>query len=132
MATDRLASAARRGSPPRGAAENEPNELRLVGGRHSAADSAYREFTRRIDIGGGRHLYLECKGRGSPAVILESGIHDSSDPWSITDTEPPVPSAPAVFAAVARFTRVCKYDRPGTIRYTKPIALITRSSPVYE
>jgi pimeloyl-ACP methyl ester carboxylesterase len=43
-----------------------------------------------------------------------------------------VPSAPAVFAAAARFTRVCKYDRPGTIRYTKPIALTTRSSPVYE
>jgi pimeloyl-ACP methyl ester carboxylesterase len=87
-------------------------------------------FAGQIAIGGGRKLYLQCKGRGRPAVILESGIHDSSDPWTLTQTEPPVPSSPAVFSGVARFTRVCRYDRPGTIRYTDPPALTARSTPV--
>jgi pimeloyl-ACP methyl ester carboxylesterase len=87
-------------------------------------------FAGQIAIGNGRKLYLRCKGSGRPAVILESGIHDSSDPWTLTQTEPPVVSSPAVFAGVARFTRVCRYDRPGTVRYTDPPALTTRSSPV--
>ena len=86
-------------------------------------------FAGQIAIGNGRKLYLRCKG-GRPAVVLESGIHDSSDTWTLTQTEPPVPSSPAVFAGVARFTRVCRYDRPGTIRYTDPAALTTRSTPV--
>lgn len=38
--------------------------------------------------------------------------------------------APAVFSGVARSTRVCSYDRPGTIRYTDPPRLTTRSTPV--
>jgi len=100
-------------------------------GAASAGGPAHGDFTGRIEIGGRRHLYLRCKGSGTPVVILESGIHDSSDTWSTTDTEPPVPSRPTVFGGVARFTRVCTYDRPGTIRYTNPIALTTRSSPVY-
>lgn len=87
-------------------------------------------FAGKIAIGNGRKLYLRCKGRGKPAVILESGIHDSSDPWTLTQTEPPVASSPAVFSGVARFTRICRYDRPGTIRYTDPPALTTRSTPV--
>ena len=87
-------------------------------------------FAGQIPIGNGRKLYLRCKGSGRPAVILESGIHDSSDPWTLTQTEPPVVSSPAVFAGVARFTRVCRYDRPGTLRYTDPPALTTRSTPV--
>lgn len=87
-------------------------------------------FAGQISIGGGRVLYLRCAGRGSPTVILESGIHDSSDPWTLTQTEFPVPSSPSVFAGVARFTHVCMYDRPGTLRYTQPLALTTRSTPV--
>jgi len=100
-------------------------------GAASAGGPAHGDFTGRIEIGGGRHLYLQCKGSGTPVVILESGIHDSSDTWSIMSPEPPAPSRPTVFGGVARFTRVCTYDRPGTIRYTNPIALTTRSSPVY-
>jgi pimeloyl-ACP methyl ester carboxylesterase len=87
-------------------------------------------FAGQIAIGGGRKLFLRCKGSGRPAVILESGIHDSSDTWTLTQTEPPVVSSPAVFSGVARFARVCRYDRPGTIRYTDPPALTTRSTPV--
>jgi pimeloyl-ACP methyl ester carboxylesterase len=83
-----------------------------------------------VDIGGGRKIYLHCRGSGSPTVVLEPGLHDSSDTWTITDTRPPVPKAPAVFAGVAEFTRVCTYDRPGTVRYTNPPALTARSTPV--
>jgi pimeloyl-ACP methyl ester carboxylesterase len=86
-------------------------------------------FAGEIDVGGGRKLYLRCSGRGGPTVILESGIHDSSDVWTLSDAKPPVVGSPAVFRGVARFTHVCMYDRPGTIRYTNPPRLTTRSSP---
>ncbi|MFC9824126.1 alpha/beta fold hydrolase [Streptomyces erythrochromogenes] len=84
----------------------------------------------RVAIGGGRSLYLHCSGTGSPTVVLLPGLHEASDPWSLTETAPPVPKAPAVLPGVAAFTRVCTYDRPGTIRYTQPPALTTRSTPV--
>ncbi|MGW7345084.1 alpha/beta fold hydrolase [Streptomyces sp. NPDC054854] len=84
----------------------------------------------RVDIGGGRGLHLRCAGSGSPTVVLLSGLHEASDPWSLTETTPPVPKAPAVLPGVAAFTRVCTYDRPGTIRYTQPPTLTTRSTPV--
>jgi pimeloyl-ACP methyl ester carboxylesterase len=95
----------------------------------AAASPARGNFTGEIPIGGGRKLYLRCAGTGSPTVVLESGIHDSSDTWTLTDTTPPAHSPPSVFAGVARFTRVCMYDRPGTIRYTNPPSLTTRSTP---
>ena len=63
-------------------------------------------------------------------MILESGIHDSSDVWTLSDAKPPVVGSPTVFRGVARFAHVCMYDRPGTIRYTNPPALTTRSSLV--
>ncbi|GAA2641138.1 MULTISPECIES: alpha/beta fold hydrolase [Streptomyces] len=88
------------------------------------------DFSGQVDVGGGRKLHLSCKGSGSPVVVLESGLHDSSDTWTFTDTRPPVPASPAVFPGVAAFTRVCVYDRPGTVRYTDPPALTTRSTPV--
>lgn len=114
-----------------------PLLLAACDGGASAADATASaagpgDFSGPVDIGAGRSLYLSCKGSGSPAVILESGIHDSSDPWGMTETEPPVPPAPSVFDGVARFTRVCAYDRPGTIRYTNPITLTVRSSPAHE
>lgn len=62
-------------------------------------------------------------------MILESGIHESSDRWTLTDTKPPVLASPSVFAGAARYTHVCMYNRPGTIRYTNPPALTTRSTP---
>ncbi|MEU9006463.1 alpha/beta hydrolase [Streptomyces sp. NPDC048551] len=88
------------------------------------------DFGRRVDIGGGRSLYLRCAGSGSPTVVLLSGLHEASDPWSLTDASPPVPKSPAVLPGVASFTRVCTYDRPGTIRYTEPPRLTDRSTPV--
>ena len=70
-------------------------------------------------IGRRRHLYLQCRGRGAPTIILESGYHNSSDPWSQSDAAAPA-VGPAVLPALARGHRVCAYDRPGTVRYSVP------------
>ena len=58
----------------------------------------------------GRSLFLECRGSGSPTVVLQSGFGNAGDIWSLTDT-----SAPAVFPALAESNRVCVYDRPGSM-----------------
>ena len=99
-------------------------------GAATRANPRQGAFAGQVAIGSGRELYLRCAGRGSPTVLMDSGIHDSSDPWTLTDTTYPAPSSPSVFQGVARFTHVCIYDRPGTIRYTNPVALTTRSTPV--
>ena len=91
----------------------------------SAPNAIQRESGRQVDIGGGRKLYLECRGEGAPTVILESGYHDSSVPWSLSDDHPP-----PVLPGVANFTKVCAYDRPGTLRYTDPPRITDRSGPV--
>ena len=58
----------------------------------------------------GRKLFLECRGTGSPTVILQSGYGNAGDVWSLTDT-----TSPAVFASIAETNRVCSYDRPGSM-----------------
>ena len=99
--------------------------------REAAGSPKHGNFAGEVKIGGGRRLYLQCAGRGRPTVILESGIHDSSDVWKLSDAKPPVVGSPTVFRGVAHFTHVCIYDRPGTIRYkTNPPSLTTRSSRV--
>ncbi|HLK62810.1 MAG TPA: alpha/beta hydrolase [Bryobacteraceae bacterium] len=55
---------------------------------------------RIIDIGGTK-LHLNCTGTGSPAVILESGFPGVSLDWVLVQPE------------IAKFTRVCSYDRAG-------------------
>ncbi len=79
------------------------------------------EFAGLVDIGGGRKMYLECRGKGSPTVVLAGGLRASAEDWSIADK-----STSAVFPEVAKFTRVCAYDRPGTPVGEKP----SRSDPV--
>jgi len=61
---------------------------------------------RLVDIGGHR-LHIRCTGAGDPTVILESGLGGSSVGWGFVQPE------------VARFTRVCSYDRGG-IGYSDP------------
>ena len=56
---------------------------------------------RRVDIGGGQHLYLNCTGKGSPTVILEAGAGDFAEVWSLIQPR------------VSERTRVCSYDRGG-------------------
>ncbi|MGI8485006.1 MAG: alpha/beta fold hydrolase [Thermomicrobiales bacterium] len=78
-----------------------------------------------IDIGG-RSLFLERRGRGSPTVVFESGFRDSAASWS-TDLLAESGVTPEVvrtivLPGVAAFTSVVAYDRPGTI--------LSRSDPV--
>ncbi len=83
------------------------------------------DFAGLVGLGGGRSMYLECHGAGAPTVILEAGLRSRSDIWSERLDE--TPTGPTVFAGVARSTRVCAYDRPGT---TLGATEFSRSSPV--
>jgi pimeloyl-ACP methyl ester carboxylesterase len=77
-----------------------------------AAGTVYEALARRgdarrypppgmlVDIGGYR-LHLHCAGQGGPAVLLDSGLGDSSAVWAFVQQE------------AARTTRVCSYDRAG-------------------
>jgi CubicO group peptidase (beta-lactamase class C family)/pimeloyl-ACP methyl ester carboxylesterase len=76
----------------------------------TAPASVLGNFAGLIDIGAGRKMHLECSGSGSPTVILESGYRNDADIWS-AELEPEMSP---VFSQVAKFTRVCAYDRPGT------------------
>jgi pimeloyl-ACP methyl ester carboxylesterase len=96
--------------------------LSIFGTAAAAAQSpAAGDFAGLINVGGDRKMYLECRGTGSPTVVLVGGLKASADDWSITEDK-----APPVFAAVAKVTRVCAYDRPGTPVGVQP----SRSDPV--
>lgn len=78
-----------------------------------AHDSASRtEFSGTVAISPMRKIYIDCRGNGSPTVVLVAGQRGSAAEWDITESKT-VPPQSAVFGAVARFTRVCAYDRPG-------------------
>ena len=55
---------------------------------------------RLVDVGG-RSLYLECRGSGSPTVILQAGLGGSATAWE------------RIAPVVAQQTTVCSYDRAG-------------------
>ena len=87
-----------------------------------------------LDFGGGRKIYLECRGTGSPTVVLISGTRGAHDDWTdlIDPKNParaPKPGELAVFPQVSKFTRVCAYDRPGTTRNDNTV---TDSTPVLQ
>jgi pimeloyl-ACP methyl ester carboxylesterase len=90
-------------------------------------DSPLRQgdFAGLVGIGHGRTIYMECHGRGGPTVILEAGLRSRSDFWSERTEE--TPPGPTVLAGVAKTTRVCTIDRPGT---TLGASEVSRSSPV--
>ena len=72
----------------------------------------------RVDIGG-RSLYLECRGSGSPTVVLVAGYRASGRYWTDDLLQPDAPQT-MVLPGVAGFTRVCTYDRPGALA-TAPV-----------
>ena len=82
-----------------------------------------------VDIGGGRQLYLECQGSGSPTVFIIPGKGSYAQAWNyVVPADDPIRSSPydvilqaqlrpgsdAVQPTVAKTTRVCAYDRPNT------------------
>jgi pimeloyl-ACP methyl ester carboxylesterase len=82
------------------------------------------DFAGLVGIGEGRRMYLECHGRGLPTVVLDAGLRSRGDYW-IERTEET--TGRTVVPGVARFTRVCIYDRPGT---TLGLDEFSRSDPV--
>lgn len=65
-------------------------------------DGKYQPTGRIIDVDG-RSVHINCSGEGSPTVILESGLGGGSLDWSLVQPE------------VAKFGRVCSYDRAGIV-----------------
>ncbi|HXQ98686.1 MAG TPA: alpha/beta hydrolase [Candidatus Limnocylindrales bacterium] len=61
---------------------------------------AFPEPGRLVDAGGIR-LQINCTGSGTPTVVLESGLGDISIEWD------------QVQKGIAKFSRVCSYDRAG-------------------
>ena len=53
-----------------------------------------------VDIGGFR-LHLNCIGQGTPTVVMDAGGSAPSTSWGLVPPE------------IAKFTRVCTYDRAG-------------------
>ena len=86
------------------------------------------DFAGMVDIGG-RSLYLECRGTGSPTVILIGGYRSSARYWTDDLLQPEAPRA-MVLPGVASITRVCAYDRPGTVASIGDEDFISRSDPV--
>jgi pimeloyl-ACP methyl ester carboxylesterase len=84
------------------------------GGSGKGSSGHNKDFSGLVDIGGGRNMYIECQGKGSPTVVFVSGGGDRTETWSKTLD----PSKQAVLPAIAETNRVCTYDRPGTFLAT--------------
>jgi pimeloyl-ACP methyl ester carboxylesterase len=83
-----------------------------------------------VDIGGGRSLYLNCQGEGSPTVFVIPGAGSYAQAWNASiPADDPIrsqpydlieeatidfPTALAAQPLVAKTTRICVYDRPDT------------------
>ncbi len=74
-----------------------------VAAQQPANTRSYLPPGKLVDVGGWR-MHLNCTGENkpnTPTVVLEAGWNDFSFDWSL------------VQPGVARFTRVCSYDRAG-------------------
>ncbi|BBY26621.1 alpha/beta fold hydrolase [Mycolicibacterium sediminis] len=82
-----------------------------------------------VAIGGDRSLFLNCQGAGSPLVFVIPGAGSYAEAWNAAvEPNDPVrtspydliaeatitPTAVSTQPLVARTTRICTYDRPGT------------------
>jgi pimeloyl-ACP methyl ester carboxylesterase len=81
--------------------------IAIAGGVYEslARRRAAREFPapgKLVNVGDGRRIQIDCRGSGSPTVVLESGLdHFGSLSWA------------PVHDSIARTTRVCAYSRAG-------------------
>jgi len=65
---------------------------------------------RRIDVGGGRKLHIDCRGRGAPTVVLQAGLDTTGSlGWRRVQDQ------------IASVTRTCAYDRAG-VMWSDPAA----------
>ena len=65
----------------------------------------------------GLNLHLDCRGQGTPTVVLEAGLTSGSFSWTL------------VHDAMAEKTRVCAYDRPG-MDWSDPIGRVADATEV--
>jgi pimeloyl-ACP methyl ester carboxylesterase len=73
---------------------------------------------------------MKCQGEGAPTVLLISGYPDRGDAsW---ETSLPGNKESAVFSGVSKFTKVCDYDRPGTVKIIGNQILKSRSDSVQQ
>jgi len=61
----------------------------------------YTKPQQLVAVEGDRKLNLECMGEGKPTVVLEAGLGSPLTDWRL------------VQARIAKFTRVCAYERAG-------------------
>ena len=94
----------------------------------ASPSAASGDFTGLVDIGG-RSLYLECHGTGSPTVVLVAGLRSSARYWTDDLLHPDAPRG-MVLRGVAKFTRVCAYDRPGTYASIGEDDFVSRSTAI--
>jgi pimeloyl-ACP methyl ester carboxylesterase len=66
----------------------------------SSDASRYPPTGRLVDVGG-YQLHLDCRGEGSPTVVMDAGLGGSSLDWALVQDE------------LATTTKVCTYDRAG-------------------
>ena len=66
-----------------------------------ARDRRFNPMEGQLVNVGGRKMHIDCTGTGSPVVVLDSGLGDSYLSWRKVEPE------------IAKFTRVCSYDRSG-------------------
>lgn len=89
----------------------------MIGGCAGSPPKIPSEFAGLVNVGGVREMYVDWRGAGSPTVVLIAGARGSYDDWTtVIEHGEMKPSRNAVLPQVARFTRVCAYDRPGTTR----------------
>jgi pimeloyl-ACP methyl ester carboxylesterase len=60
----------------------------------------YQRLGRTVEVDG-RAVYIDCRGRGAPTVILEAGLGGDAAGWGV------------IFDRLAEATRTCAWDRPG-------------------
>jgi len=72
-----------------------------------ARDRRFNPMAGRLVDVRGRKMDIDCTGEGTPTVILDSGLGDSYLSWRKVQPE------------IAKFTRVCSYDRAG-LGYSDP------------
>ncbi len=69
---------------------------------------AIGDFAGLVDIGGGRKLYVECRGIGSPAVILVAGLRGSAEEWISAD----IPASMRSWRNGRRASLRCLWGKP--------------------
>jgi pimeloyl-ACP methyl ester carboxylesterase len=110
--------------------------LRLLGGvlglvlALAAAGALYQELSERRDMSRfpppgelveveGRRMHIDCRGEGSPTVVVELGLTEAASLWGEMHDD------------MARLTRVCLYDRAG-LGYSAPVRRTAVASEVAE